>query len=239
MKNKKCPYCGRRITYYTIFRIKNRGTYDCERCGKKSKVKVDNKLIISFIALCLAIILFMIFWNINLEFSNNFWGVVIVAAAVFIFYMCTPLFVKFVPIRKIVEENRRKTAYEYEENETERPHTEEAYTFNRKAFDEIKKAKTNPSVTTVQKQAEAEDKINNLVNDIQHEHYVPIIEDVSEAHASSTDMPLQKVSHTNTRTFEKQHIPQNYEETEDIEREQFVKREKRPDGSKYTANRKL
>ena len=96
MKGKKCPYCGRRITYLTVFHEKKHGVYECTRCKKESKVKIDKRLIISFAALVLLIILYIIFWR-NSPFYNNILGIIppIVCLIVF-FAMSLISFVLFI-----------------------------------------------------------------------------------------------------------------------------------------------
>lgn len=219
MKNKKCPYCGRRISYFTVFHEKKHGLYTCTRCKKESKIKTDFRLIVAFIALCLAVVLFIIMWNSSKNY-NNFLGVVIVALALLIFYFLTPLFVRFVPLKKY----RRHSEEQAEQNVGS--DSAENFHFNRDAFERVKQNRA-----AKQTQIEESTKERELEG-INKEPYVPIIRDVSSSHASS-DAPLRRVQKPHPQRIEEE--PSNQEE--DVRT--YVPRTKRPDGSKYTANRKF
>lgn len=221
MKDKKCPYCGKRIPYTTLFHIKKRGVYCCSRCKKESKIKISNNLIISFIALCLAVILFMIIWINVLNQANNFLGVILVALAIIIYYSITPVFLNFVPLKKYAgTENSQK------ENAAEESYNG-GYTFNQEAFMEAKKRK---QVTPTN----AENRIDNIIESIEKSPVVPIIENFSESHASSSNEPLKRVNRTRTAT--QSYVPEPIEE--DVKVAPQRKKDK-PDGSKYTANRRF
>lgn len=228
MKNKKCPYCGRRISYWNVFNSKSKGIYECKSCNKKSKVKVDKRLIAFFAIICLVILVFMLMWNMFLGLANNIFGVIIAAVIVFGFYFITPLFVDFVPIKSVLEDNRNKS-----KGNVEISNSSAEYKFNREAFDIIKQRKNKVNTIPSEPNNAVENKVDSLIESIENEPYVPIIENVSEAHFSSEE-PLQKVSHT--RVFPKAEGMQV--EDVKINRPQQPKK-KRPDGSKFTANRKL
>lgn len=228
MKNKKCPYCGRRISYWKVFNSKNKGIYECKSCNKRSKVKIDKRLIALFVVICLVILVFMLMWNMFLGLANNVFGIIIVAVVVFGFYFTTPLFVDFVPIKSVLEDNRNRS-----KGNVEISNSSAEYKFNREAFDIIKQRKNQANNMPGEPNNAVEHKVDSIIDSIEKEPYVPIIEDVSEAHFSSEE-PLQKVSHT--RVFPKAgSVPV---EDVKIDRPQQPKK-KRPDGSKFTANRKL
>lgn len=225
MKNKKCPYCGRRISYWNVFNSKSKGIYECSSCNKKSKVKIDKRMIALFAILCLLILVFMLLWNMILGLTNNIFGVIIVALLVFGFYFATPLFIGFVPIKSVLEDSRKRNG------DSVNIDTSSDYKFNREAFDIIKQRKAQANNIPSEPNNVAESKVDNLIEKIEKEPYVPIIEDVSESHFSSEE-PLQKVNHT--RVFQK---PESVQ-VEDVKVVQEQKK-KRPDGTKFTANRKL
>ena len=216
MKGKKCPYCGRRITYFTVFHEKKHGVYECTRCKKESKVKIDKKLIISFVILVLLIILYIIFWR-NSAFYNNFLGVIPPIIALIVFYFCTPLFIKFVPLKRFLDDIERKKD---RTEPTEEPETSTDFVFDKKVFDEIKSRRSAPS--------SVEERIDRVI--AEEEAYVPVIEDVSEAHTSS-QAPLKRV----TRPARPETPPQQDED--DVK--PYVPKKDKPNGSKYTANRKF
>lgn len=217
MKGKKCPYCGRRISYFTVFHEKKHGLYTCTRCKKESKIKTDFRLIIAFIALCLAVILFIVLWNSSPNY-NNFLGVVIVALAVMIFYFSTPVFIRFVPLKKYTKK-REDSGQDDQSSETENFH------FNRDAFERVKKNRA------AKQPSPPENRVERVVSEVEEEPYVPVIRDVSSSHASS-DAPLKRVQRPQPVRMEEEPI-----QDEDVRT--YVPRSKRPDGSKYTANRKF
>ncbi|MCH5298516.1 MAG: hypothetical protein J1E96_02015 [Ruminococcus sp.] len=215
MNSKKCPYCGRRISYFTIFHEKKHGLYTCTRCRKESKIKTDFRLIVAFIAMCLAVVIFMLLWF-NSKNYNNFAGVVIIAIALIIFYFLTPLFVRFVPLKKY-RKNTEEQTIDSVDNEN--------FHFNRAAFEKVKQNRA------AKRPESDESRADKVVEQIESEPYVPIIRDVSSSHASS-DAPLRRVQKTPPKT-----------ETEPAAQEEdvrtYVPKTSRPDGSKYTANRKF
>ncbi len=211
MEGKRCPYCGRRISYFTTFHEKKRGLHTCPRCNKECKIKTDLRLVLGFAAVALLVVMFMIIWN-NSQNYNNFLGVVIVAAVLILFYFLTPLFISFVPLKKYYN-NPYEREYENEGEENE----DGDYVFDRDAFNEVKKNR-KPRHTPNEK---------TMVRE------VPIIKDVSEAHASSSDAPLKKVTHIEKTIFDDE------PEVEFREEVKTYVPKKKPNGQKYTANRKL
>lgn len=228
MKNKNCPYCGRRIPYTTLFRIKNKGTYECTRCKKQSKIKLSSSLIISFAAVFLSVVLFMIIWCVTLGMANSFFGVIITALILIIYYFCTPVMINFVPLKKYFEGEKKK-------NGEEKAEQENYYSFNREAFDEVKRRKSIKNAEKLSEQTRVDTRVEDIINSIEQEKEVPIIENVSEAHASSSNLPLQRV---NRRPRQTSAVYEELEPEEEIKSETQRKR-KAPDGTKYTANRRL
>ena len=178
MNGKKCPYCGRRISYLTVFHEKKHGVYECTRCKKESKIKLDKKLIISFIILLLLIVLYIIFWK-GSGFYNNILGLLPPIVCLIAFYYCTPFFIRFVPLKRYLDDIERKKENPISENIED----SSEFVFDKKIFDEIKNKRNNPLT--------AEEKIER---NIEEETYIPIIEDVSEAHTSS-QATLKRVTH--------------------------------------------
>ena len=216
MKGKKCPYCGRRISYLTVFHEKKHGVFECTRCKKESKVKVDKRLIIAFIILVLFIILYTVFWRTS-GYYNNILGIIPPIVVLIAFYFCTPFFIKFVPLKRFLDDIERKHE---QQDSTEDTNTSQEFVFNKKIFDEIKNKRKAPS--------SIEEKIDRIIE--QEESYVPVIEDVSEAHTSS-QATLKRVTKQPVYS-EKSKIPE-----EDVK--QYVPKKEKPDGTKYTANRKF
>ncbi|MCH5303940.1 MAG: hypothetical protein J1E41_03670 [Ruminococcus sp.] len=230
---KYCPYCGRRISYFTTFHEKKRGIHTCTRCKKESKIKTDFRLIIAFIAVVLVVFMFMVVWMGSGNY-NNFLGVIITAAILMVFYFSTPIFIRFVPLKKyrVQEEPKEEFEYEYEPMSDDETFPEESkFTFNRDVFDKVKE-KRNSTIT--RNNAENSDSIEHTK--IADKTYIPIINDVTESHASSEDVPLRRVN-TPSGNYTDYKTKENF----DDEVSSYVQKKvpKKPDGSRYTANRKL
>ena len=171
--------------------------------------------------MCLAVVLFLVLWNSSQNY-NNFLGVVIVTLALMIFYFTTPLFIRFVPLKRYTRHHEENEHQDFDIADTENFH------FNRDAFDRVKKSRAaNQPVDT-------EDKADRIIEEINSEQYVPIIKDVSSSHVSS-DAPLKKVQKQPQRT--ETEPPANEDNEDDVRA--YVPKQKRPDGTRYTANRKL
>lgn len=216
MKGKKCPYCGRRISYLTVFHDKKHGVYECNRCKKESKIKVDKKLIIFFLILVLLIVLYIIFWK-SSGLYNNFFSIIPVIVVLIAFYFCTPFFIKFVPLKRFLDDIERKKETQTAVEEPEAP---KEFVFDKKIFDEIKNKRHSAS--------SVEERIDKILD----EEYVPVIEDVSEAHTSS-QAPLKRV----VRPSYPENIENIQEQEEDVK--QYIPKKEKPNGTRYTANRKL
>ncbi len=236
---KHCPYCGRRISYFSTFYEKKRGLHTCTRCKKESKIKTDFRLIIAFIAVILIVLMFMIMWYGSGNY-NNFLGVIITAAILTIFYFMTPLFIRFVPLKKYREQDSSyPEEYEYEYDYDNVPEADEddfskTFTFNKDIFEQIKEKRHS---TIAKNNTEPEEDIGHTK--VADKNYVPIIKDVTEAHASSSNEPLRKV-----KTPSRSHYDYESRDNFDDEAPVYIprrerKQEEKPNGSKYTANRKF
>lgn len=226
---KVCPYCGKRIRYNELFHVKSKGSYECSRCKRESKVKIEMKLILLFIALCLLVALITIIWCVA-GLSNNISGVIIVTAIVCAFYFSTPYFLEFVPISKHKNEIGRKKNYE-EKQVIE--NVESDFEFDRTAFDRIKKKKELGMLNL------KKDDISSSSKNYRKEEMVPVIEDVKEGHISSSDGPLHKINRT-PKKYEHKYEQIFDEISQEEEIKQYIpKKNKRREGSKYTGNRRL
>ena len=215
MKGNKCPYCGRRISYMTTFHEKNHGVYECTRCKKESKIKIDKKLIITFIVLVLIIILYIVFWR-SSGLYNNILGIIPPVILLTAFYFSTPLFIKYIPLKRFLDDIKKSE--ESGSSVTDTISADE-YIFNRKVFDEIKNKRNTPA-------SSIEKKIERIVE--QEEKYIPVIEDVSEAHTSS---------HSTLKRVSSNHSAEQTVYEEDVR--QYIPKKEKPDGTRYTANRKF
>jgi transposase-like protein len=55
MKMRKCPYCGRRISYTSAFASRRKAEFVCQKCGKESKVVVNKKVILIFVVAAVSV----------------------------------------------------------------------------------------------------------------------------------------------------------------------------------------
>lgn len=78
MKMRKCPYCGRRISYASSFASRRKAEYICQKCGKESKVAVDKKVILFFIVAVVISLAIMAGWILAGLVSNPL-GILLVA----------------------------------------------------------------------------------------------------------------------------------------------------------------
>lgn len=99
MKMRKCPYCGRRISYASSFASRRKAEYICQKCGKESKVAVDKKIILFFIVAVVISLAIMAGWILAGLVSNPL-GILLVAIPLIIFTAASPNFVHYEPYKK-------------------------------------------------------------------------------------------------------------------------------------------
>ena len=99
MKMRKCPYCGRRISYTSSFASRRKAEYICQKCGKESKVAVDKKVILFFIVAVVISLAIMAGWILAGLVSNPL-GILLVAIPLIIFTAASPNFVHYGPYKK-------------------------------------------------------------------------------------------------------------------------------------------
>ena len=213
---KVCPYCKKRIRYKSLFKVKKKGVFYCDRCKKESKVKINNKLLVMFLAVTLIALLFIIIWCAN-GLANNFLGVIIVALIFFSFYLYTPLLLEFVGLKKYVGEKPIKN------NDEKINEEKEDFVFNKEIFEQIKRERAKRNFEEENKEIKSPQSTK-----------IPIIEDVKEGHISSSDEPLHKINRRK-KEYYKEEVFEEYEEVK-----KYRPRQKRENNkSRYTANRKL
>lgn len=241
MENKKCPYCSKRISYVSVYASRRKAEYVCERCGKESKVVVNRKVVLAFVLTAVISVAIMAGW-IFAGLAYNPLGILLVAVPFIIFTAISPKFVKFVPLKKYKKSmEARKAGIEYSDNlMTSELEENEGYTFGTSA-DAGSDFKINSDVfnTIKAERNAAREKLidDELLSDSSEikkpaessESYVPVIKNVSEKH-SSDDVPLKKIHSDNTPRMNRtrHYIP-----------EQEEKEQKKPDGNRYSANRKF
>ncbi len=116
MKNKKCPYCGKRISYISAFSSRRKGGYFCDRCSKEMRVTIDKKIFLFFLLFAIVAVAIMFGWA-YADMSSNPLGILLVAAPLIIFAAISPTFLKFVPLKKYKKSmEARKAGIEYSDN---------------------------------------------------------------------------------------------------------------------------
>lgn len=99
MKLTKCPYCGKKMTYFQAFFNRTRGEFFCNKCKKESNILIKKTLLIPFfIALLFSLlVLFAFFFMTD---KTNLWFMLFVIIPFIGFYLVTPLFVVLKPRKK-------------------------------------------------------------------------------------------------------------------------------------------
>lgn len=102
MNFKKCPYCGEKISYFTLLHEKSHGEHFCPSCRKESKIFIMKKSIIFFVfATVIAVLIAAMM--IIFDGVENLWTILLVAAPYIVFFLITPFFVILRPYRKYKE----------------------------------------------------------------------------------------------------------------------------------------
>lgn len=99
MKRTKCPYCGKRLSYFSAFAEKKKGEHTCKTCGRASNI-FFSKLYKILIALTVAISVILVTVAISPAHISNLWGMLWVAVPFLVLYLVTPFFLKLVPLKK-------------------------------------------------------------------------------------------------------------------------------------------
>lgn len=98
MKSAKCPYCGKKLGYFTAFAERKRGEHTCSNCGRHSNIFFSKfyKFLIAFTVL---VSVFLVIIATSPYCISNLWGMLWVAIPFLILYLITPFFLKLVPLK--------------------------------------------------------------------------------------------------------------------------------------------
>lgn len=258
MKAKRCPYCGKRVSYLTVFSSRKKGEMTCSRCGKNSKVYVSKKILLVFavfVLLSLAVMTVCIF----AKMLYNPFTIVLVAIPLVIFMFLTPMFISYEPFKKYKPSmDARKAGIEYADNltadefeikenvsvfpptkkskiyEPEPSGDEPDFKINSDVFNKIK-AERNAARIDLNNDNGADE--TKAVPSVDKSNYVSVINNVSEDHAS-TGAGLKKIhsdAERNSVRRTRHYVSgQNQEDNESQKNERH-----RPDNNRYSANRKF
>lgn len=257
MKGKRCPYCGKRISYFSAFASRKKSIMTCPRCGKNSKVRISKKvwIVFAFFALIsLAIMAVCIF----ADMINNAFSIAFVAVPLIIFMLMTPMFVRFEPLKKYkTSMEARKAGIEYADNLTadefeinepvitfpsaksvsardiESDNDTSQFSINADVFNKIK-AERNAARLEINSDNGGETRV---IAEVEKKNYVPVINDVSENHIS-TGAGLKKL-HSDSALHGVRRTGHYIPEQEADEREVKKDDRHRTDGNRYSANRKF
>ncbi len=238
MKIKKCPYCGKRASYISLFASRRKGEYVCERCGKESRGVISNKIFIAFSVTAAISLIIMTLW-IFAGLINNPLGILLVAIPLIVFAIFSPNFVNYLPLRKYKKSmEAKKAGIEYSDNiiaaelEDKDSFSSSAslenstkFQINSDVFNKIK-AERNAA----REKLKGDDIISESSKINSEGNYVPVIENISENH-SYDDAPLKKIHSDNSYNVSRnRHYIDN--QTDNSEK-------KKPEGNRYSANRKF
>lgn len=255
-RKNRCPYCGRRITYWERFSFRRKAEYVCPRCGKESRVVINKTVILIFIICAIIAALFMFAW-IFLDLVSNPIGILVAAVPLIIFGLISPNFVRFEPLRKYQKSMEAKRAgIEYSDNlsiseldsETGSTSFDGAGQFqiNTDVFNQIKAER---SATRVQTSGEDLVSDSNELNIDATRPYVEVAGNVRENHAVS-DTPLKKIHSEGSRINRNRHYidtpSQSPAPKQSVEerparpvRTEKSDRAERSEKNRYSANRKF
>ena len=99
MNSCKCPYCGKRVSYFKAMSIRRRGEYYCKKCKKESNIHINKTILVLFFAV-LVLALIILGYYLLLTDRSNPWFILFVAVPFILFYLFAPLFVRLRPKKK-------------------------------------------------------------------------------------------------------------------------------------------
>lgn len=243
---RKCPYCGRRISYVSAFSSRRKAEFVCGRCGKESRIRIKKRVIPIFIAFAAVSIAIMILWITN-DLSYNPLGILLVAIPLIIFTFVSPCFVRFEPLKKYKKSmEAKKAGKEFsdsltstaEESDLMSGSTDNKFKINSDVFNKIKAERTAAREKNNGENSFSDsNEINTQSADDNEKRYAHVIEDVSENRAT-TDAPLKKIHSDSNKNVRRHYIPQVDDDSDDDDVKEYVKGEKK-DGNKYSANRRF
>ena len=152
-KKQRCPYCGKRMSYYSAFFSRRKAEYVCTRCGKESRVVISKVIIPIFIiaAVISLSIMGVWFW---MKYISNPWGILLVAAPLLIFLAVSPKFVQLEALKKYRKSmEAKKAGIEFSDNlaaleiDSEIGSNAEntgSFHINADVFNQIKASRTSP-----------------------------------------------------------------------------------------------
>ena len=102
MNSCRCPYCGKRISYFTALSIRRRGEYYCKKCKKESNVHIKKTIWVLFFAAVVFALIIMGYYLLITD-RRNPWFIFFVAVPFLLFYLFSPFFVRLRPKKNDTE----------------------------------------------------------------------------------------------------------------------------------------
>lgn len=238
-KKKRCPYCGKRVPYFSAYMSRRKAEYTCARCGKESRVVISKAVIPAFL-ICMFISLGVMAAWFFMKMTSNPLGIAAVIFPLLVFLLISPKYVRFEALKKYKNSmEARKAGLEYSDSfsisslDEEKSASLEAtgqFKINTDIFNEIKSERSSSkdkgkidSDEITSHSAEAEKAENK--------NYVPVIDPVSEDH-SSVDAPLKKIHSDSSHISRTRHHYIPAAEPEEDEPEQKT-------GDRFSGNRRF
>ena len=247
-KKQRCPYCGKRMSYYSAFFSRRKAEYVCTRCGKESRVVISKVIIPIFIiaAVISLSIMGVWFW---MKYISNPWGILLVAAPLLIFLAVSPKFVQLEALKKYRKSmEAKKAGIEFSDNlaaleiDSEIGSNAEntgSFHINADVFNQIKASRTSPV-----KQEESDEIVSDSQT-VNKSEYVSVTGNVKTDHAATTSYPLKKIHSEGSKVRTRHYLPAQEEEPQaaadeaDSSGDDDVKEYKKSDGNKYSAHRRF
>lgn len=130
MKIERCPYCGKRLSYFEAFSYRRSGEYFCNKCGKESNVYFKRTLLIPYVIALIIGILVALFFILTKE-KTVLLFMFLALIPFIVFYILCPYFLKLRPMKKYMD-SLYNTNYELQLNQKR----EEEQIFNPEASED-------------------------------------------------------------------------------------------------------
>ena len=224
----------------TLIRRASQAEFVCPRCGRESRVYISRSVIFAFLICAILSIALFVLW-VYLKLTYNPLGIAAVALPLIIFGLISPRFVNFEPLKKYkktMEAKRAGIAYSDNlavselDNEFSGLDSGSGFRINSDVFNQIKADRS------ASREQISENELSSTSDKVERP-IVHVIDDVSEDHAVD-NAPLKKLRSDGSRTRNRHYIssePVNPAPVTDDEDDDV--KEYKPEGSRYSANRRF
>ena len=239
-RKKRCPYCGKRLPYFSAYMSRRKAEYVCPRCGKESRVVISKGVIVNFLICAVISVLIIAAWIVTKTTSNPI-GIVLATVPLLIFLIVSPKYVRLEALKKYQKSmEARKAGLEYSDSFALDSIDEDKNSLDSTQFsinaDVFNKIKAERSSSKNQKESDEivshSDRIGAVeaVEAEAQEEMIPVIQPVSAGHYS-TDEPLKKLHTEGSHTRRSHYIPITYDGDGQTQES--------PQADRYSGNRKF